>query len=227
MQLDFFKKNRREIAIMTKLEEQIYKLGVIPVVALDDANSAVDLAKALINGGLPCAEITFRTEAAKDSIELISKEFPEMLVGAGTVLSIEQAKEAIKAGAKFIVAPGFDPELVDYCLENNIPVFPGCVTPSEVTQAYKRGLGIVKFFPASNYGGMTMIKALAGPFPSMRFIPTGGINKDNLPEYIESEKIFACGGTWMVKKDLINNKEFDKIETMTKEAVEIVKQYRR
>ena len=212
---------------MNNLEEQIYKLGVIPVVALDDAGLAVDLAKALISGGLPCAEITFRTAAAKDSIRLITNEFPDMLVGAGTVLTVEQAKDALEAGAKFIVAPGFDAELVDYCLENNVPVFPGCVTPSELTQAYKRGLGIVKFFPASNFGGLSMIKALAGPFPKMKFIPTGGINKDNLTEYIESDKIFACGGTWMVKKDLINNKEFDKIEQMTKEAVEIVKQYRR
>lgn len=208
------------------LKEQLYSLGVIPVVALDDAENAVDLAKALIDGGLPCAEITFRTSAAQESIKRITKKFPDMLVGAGTVLSVDQVKKAVDVGAKFIVAPGFDPEVVDYCIENDIPVFPGCVTSSEVTQAYKRNLGILKFFPAGEYGGLSTIKALTGPFPMMRFIPTGGINAGNLSDYLASDKVFACGGTWMVKKDMINNREFDTIKKLTEEAVAIVKKYR-
>lgn len=205
---------------------RIKEFGVIPVVVLDDANDARDLAKALINGGLPVAEVTFRTAAAKEAISIISKEFPEMLIGAGTVLTVKQVEDAVSSGAKFIVAPGFDPEIVDYCLNNNIPVFPGCVTPSEVTQAFKRGLDIVKFFPAGEFGGLKMIKAISGPFPNMKFIPTGGVNAENLRDYMASDKIFACGGTWIAKKDLISNKEFDKIEALVKEAVAIVKEVR-
>lgn len=209
-----------------ELKEQLYKIGVLPVVALDHAEDAPALAEALIKGGIPAAEVTFRTAAAKDAIRAISENYPDMLVGAGTVLSVDQVKAAVEAGAKFIVAPGFDPEVVDYCIANDIPVFPGCVTPTELTQAYKRGLEIVKFFPAGEYGGLKTIKALSGPFPMMRFIPTGGVNAENLPDFMKSEKIFACGGTWMVKKELINQHRFEEIETLSKEAAEIVKTYR-
>lgn len=209
------------------MNEKIGSLGIVPVVVLNDAKDAVPLAQALMDGGLPCAEVTFRTAAAEESIKNISENCPDMLVGAGTVLSIEQVDRAVAAGAKFIVAPGFDPELVDYCLEKNIPVFPGCITPSEITQAVKRGLEIVKFFPAEQYGGVATIKALAGPFPNLKFMPTGGINAKNLASYLESDKIFVCGGSWMVKGDLIKAGDFDKIRELTAEAVALVKEIRK
>ena len=156
----------------------------------------------------------------------MSEAYPEMLVGAGTVLTIDQVDRAVKAGAKFIVSPGFDPEIVDYCLENNIPVFPGCVTPSEVAQAVKRGLKVVKFFPAEQAGGIAMIKAMAAPYTMVKFMPTGGINTKNLADYLSCDKILCCGGSWMVKGDMIKAGEFDKICTMAKEAVAKVKEIR-
>mgnify|MGYP000063739819 FL=1 len=158
------------------INEQFKEYGVVPVVVLNDAKDALPLAKALVEGGLACAEVTFRTDAAEESIRLMSEAYPEMLVGAGTVLTIDQVNRAVKAGAKFIVSPGFDPEIVDYCLENNIPVLPGCITPSEVAQAVKRGLKVVKFFPAEQAGGIAMIKAMAAPYTMVKFMPTGGIN---------------------------------------------------
>ena len=162
---------------MEDITESFEKLGVVPVVVLEDAKDAVPLATALVDGGLPCAEVTFRTEAAEESIRLMMEQFPKMLVGAGTVLTVEQVDAAVQAGAKFIVSPGFDAEIVDYCIKNEIPVFPGCITPSEVAQAVKRGLKVVKFFPA---GGISMIKAMAAPYVGLKFMPTGGINAKNL-----------------------------------------------
>ena len=156
----------------------------------------------------------------------MSEAYPEMLVGAGTVLTIDQVNRAVKAGAKFIVIPGFDPEIVDYCLENNIPVLPGCITPSEVAQAVKRGLKVVKFFPAEQAGGIAMIKAMAAPYTMVKFMPTGGINTKNLADYLSCDKILCCGGSWMVKGDMIKAGEFDKITAMTKEAVAKVKEIR-
>ena len=203
------------------INEQFKEYGVVPVVVLNDAKDALPLAKALVEGGLACAEVTFRTDAAEESIRLMSEAYPEMLVGAGTVLTIDQVKRAVKAGAKFIVSPGFDPEIVDYCLENNIPVLPGCITPSEVAQAVKRGLKVVKFFPAEQAGGIAMIKAMAAPYTMVKFMPTGGINTKNLADYLSCDKILCCGGSWMVKGDMIKAGEFDKITAMTKEAVEI------
>ena len=208
------------------ISEQFKEYGVVPVVVLNDAKDALPLAKALVEGGLACAEVTFRTEAAEESIRLMSEAYPEMLVGAGTVLTIDQVDRAVKAGAKFIVSPGFDPEIVDYCLENNIPVFPGCVTPSEVAQAVKRGLKVVKFFPAEQAGGIAMIKAMAAPYTMVKFMPTGGINAKNLADYLSCDKILCCGGSWMVKGDMIKAGEFDKICTMAKEAVAKVKEIR-
>ncbi len=208
------------------ISEQFKEYGVVPVVVLNDAKDALPLAKALVEGGLACAEVTFRTEAAEESIRLMSEAYPEMLVGAGTVLTIDQVDRAVKAGAKFIVSPGFDPEIVDYCLENNIPVFPGCVTPSEVAQAVKRGLKVVKFFPAEQAGGIAMIKAMAAPYTMVKFMPTGGINTKNLADYLSCDKILCCGGSWMVKGDMIKAGEFDKICTMAKEAVAKVKEIR-
>ncbi len=206
---------------MKIIAEQFHDYGVVPVVVLEEAADALPLARALTEGGLPCAEVTFRTEAAEESIRLMSRKYPDMLVGAGTVLTVEQTDRAVAAGAKFIVSPGFDPEIVDYCLEKEIPVFPGCITPSEVAQAAKRGMKVVKFFPAEQAGGIAMIKAMAAPYTMMKFMPTGGISAKNLKEYLSCDKIICCGGSWMVKGDLIRNGEFDRIRELTKEAVEL------
>ena len=208
---------------MKTIEERFQELGVVPVVVLEDEKAAVPLAKALVQGGLPCAEVTFRTEAAAESIRLMSEAYPDMLVGAGTVLTTEQVDLAVKSGAKFIVSPGFDPEVVDYCLEKNIPVLPGCITPSEVAQAVKRGLKVVKFFPAEQAGGIAMIKAMAAPYYNVKFMPTGGISPKNLRDYLSCDKILCCGGSWMVKGDMIKNGEFDKIQMLVKEAKELAR----
>ncbi len=211
---------------MSEMLKRIEGFGVVPVVVLNDAKDAAPLAKALCEGGLPCAEVTFRTEAAEESIRIMSEQFPEMLIGAGTVLTIDQVDRAVGAGAKFIVSPGFDPEIVDYCISKNIVVLPGCVTPSEVIQAVKRGLEVIKFFPAEQYGGVATLKALSAAFPKARFMPTGGVSAKNLAEYLGFKKIVACGGSWMVKGDLVAAGEFDKIKEMTAEAVALVKEIR-
>lgn len=211
---------------MSEMLKKIEGFGVVPVVVLNDAKDAAPLAKALCEGGLPCAEVTFRTEAAEESIRIMATEFPEMVIGAGTVLTIEQVDRAVAAGAKFIVSPGFDPEIVDYCISKGIVVLPGCITPSEVAQAVKRGLDVVKFFPAEQFGGVATIKALAAPYTSVRFMPTGGISAKNLADYLGFKKIVACGGSWMVKGDLVAAGEFDKIKEMTAEAVALVKNIR-
>ena len=199
---------------------------MIPVVVINKTEDAKPLAKALCEGGLKCAEVTFRTDAAQEAIRIMSKEYPDMMVGAGTVLTIDQVDRAVSAGAKFIVSPGFDPEIVDYCIDKDIPVVPGCMTPSEVAQGVKRGLEVLKFFPAQQAGGVAMIKAMAAPYTSVMFMPTGGINADNLEQYLSFKKIAACGGSWMVKADLIDSKDFEKITELTKEAVRLVKSIR-
>lgn len=206
--------------------EKLGQFGVVPVVVLDDAKDAKPLAKALCDGGLACAEVTFRTDAAEESIRIMTEAYPEMIVGAGTVLTTEQADRAIAAGASFIVTPGLDPEIVRHCIAKNIPITPGVVTPSELAQAYALGLRIVKFFPAEPSGGLPMIKALAAPYYMMQFMPTGGISAATLPDYLRYKKIFACGGSWMVKGDLIKSGDFDKITSLTKEAVELVRSIR-
>ena len=207
--------------------EKLAEMLVVPVVVLDDEKDAEKLADALVKGGLPCAEVTFRTAAAEESIRIMSTKYPDMLVGAGTVLTIEQVDKAVAAGAKFIVSPGFDPEIVDYCIEKEIPVLPGVVTPSEAIQAVKRGLEVVKFFPAEQYGGVATIKALAAPFTMLKFMPTGGVNVKNLKDSLGCSKIVCCGGSWMVKGDMIKAGEFDKIAEMTKEAVELAHSIRK
>lgn len=211
---------------MSTVAEKIAELGVVPVVVLEDAKDAAPLAKALVEGGLPCAEVTFRTAAAEESIKLMTTEYPDMFVGAGTVLTIDQVDRAVAAGAKFIVSPGFDPEIVDYCLEKEIPVFPGCITPSEVAQAVKRGLKVVKFFPAEQFGGVATIKAMAAPYVGLKFMPTGGVNAKNLESYLGCDKIIACGGSWMVKGDLVKAGKFDEIKDLTAEAVKLVAEIR-
>ena len=215
---------KKEKKKMSELLQRVQEMGVVPVVVLNDAKDAAPLAKALCEGGLPCAEVTFRTEAAEESIRIMATEFPEMLLGAGTVLTIDQVDRAVAAGAKFIVSPGFDPEIVDYCISKKILVLPGCITPSEIAQAVKRGLEVVKFFPAEQFGGVPTIKALAAPYTSVKFMPTGGISAKNLKDYLSFKKIVACGGSWMVKGDMIEAGEFDKIKEMTAEAVALVKE---
>ncbi len=204
---------------MNEVLKQISKIGIVPVVKIDDAKDAVPLAKALINGGLPCAEVTFRTAAAKDAIAAMAEEFPEMLVGAGTVLTTEQVDMAVNAGAKFIVTPGFNAKVVKYCVDKNIPVTPGCPSTSDIEAAIELGLDVVKFFPAEPLGGIEMIKALAAPYVGIKFMPTGGINAKNINSYLDCDKILACGGSWMVKDTLINAGKFDEIEALTREAV--------
>ena len=212
---------------MSSIAEQFAGLGVVPVVVLNDAKDAAPLAKALLEGGLPCAEVTFRTDAAEESIKIMTSEYPDMLVGAGTVLTLEQVDCARAAGAKFIVSPGFDPEIVDYCLSKGIPVFPGCITPSEVSEAVKRGLKVVKFFPAEQFGGAAAIKALAAPYVGLKFMPTGGISTKNLESYLSCDKIIACGGSWMVKDSLIQAGKFDKIKELAAEAVKLAADIRK
>lgn len=204
---------------MNKVLEEIQNYGLVPVVVLNDAADAIPVAKALCDGGLPVAEVTFRTDAAEESIRLITKEFPDMLVGAGTVLTIDQVDRAVNAGAKFIVSPGFNPNVVKHCIDKNIPVAPGCNNPSNMEQAMEMGLDVVKFFPAEQSGGVKAIKAMAAPYVNLKFMPTGGINAKNLADYLSFNKIIACGGSWMVSGDLVKNKEFDKIAALTKEAV--------
>ncbi len=205
---------------MNKVLEQIQKIGIVPVVVLDDPKDAAPLAKALCEGGLPCAEVTFRTAAAEESIRIMAKEFPEMLVGAGTVLTTEQVDRAVAAGAKFIVSPGLNPTVVKYCIDKGVPVTPGTSNPSDVEAAIALGLDVVKFFPAEQAGGIAMIKAMSAPYTQMKFMPTGGINAKNINSYLAFDKILACGGSWMVKKDLVAAGEFDKIRDLTREAVQ-------
>lgn len=207
---------------MNNIIEEISKIGIVPVIALNDAKDAKPLAKALCDGGIACAEVTFRTEAAKESIRIMTNEYPDMLVGAGTVLTTKQVDEAIEAGAKFIVSPGLNPKIVKYCLDKNITILPGTANPSDVEQAIELGLDVVKFFPAEQAGGINMIKAMSAPYNQIKFMPTGGINAANLNDYLSFNKIVACGGSWMVKKDLIENKEFDKIKQLVKEAVKLM-----
>ena len=211
---------------MIKVLEDIQKIGIVPVVVIDDVKDAEPLAKALCDGGLPCAEVTFRTEAAEESIRIMAEKFPEMLIGAGTVLTTEQVDRAVAAGAKFIVSPGLNPRIVKYCVEKNIPITPGCSSASDIEQALENGLEVVKFFPAEPAGGLPMIKALAAPYVGVKFMPTGGINQNNVKEYLKYNRILACGGSWMVKGDLIKAGDFAKITELTKEAVEIVKESR-
>lgn len=202
--------------------KQISNIGIVPVIKINDASKAVPLAKALIDGGLPVAEITFRTDAAEEAIKLVTKAYPEMIVGAGTVLTIEQAERAKNAGAKFIVSPGFNPKVVKWCVDNDILATPGCTSPSEIEQALELGLKVVKFFPAEQSGGLEKIKALSAPYGNLKFMPTGGIGLNNLTDYMKNKKIVACGGSFMVKEDYINEDQWDKITQLSKDAVDIM-----
>lgn len=211
---------------MNNVLKKIQEIGIVPVVVLDDAKDALPLGKALMEGGLACAEVTFRTAAAEESIRIMSENFPDMLVGAGTVLTTEQVDRAVAAGAKFIVSPGLNPRIVKYCVEKGILITPGCSNPSDVEIALENGLDVVKFFPAEQAGGLAMIKAMAAPYVDVMFMPTGGINPNNVREYLAYNRILACGGSWMVKKELVAAQNFDKIRELAAEAVEIVKESR-
>lgn len=217
---------REVLRTIKPIKEQIKDMGIVPVVVINHVKDALPLAKALCEAGLGCAEVTFRTEAAAQAIKIMTENYPQMLIGAGTVLTIQQVDEAVAAGAKFIVSPGTNPSVVEYCVERNIPIIPGTASPSEVEQAISLGMDTVKFFPAEPLGGMKMIKALAAPYTGVKFMPTGGINKENVRDYLGFEKILACGGSWMVSPDLIEAGNFEEIKRRTREAVEIVKEVR-
>jgi len=207
---------------MNKILEKIGELGIIPVVKIEKAEDALPLGRALMDGDLPIAEITFRTSAAEESIKILTKELPKLLVGAGTVLTVEQAKKAVSAGAQFIVSPGFNPKVVDYCIKNSIPVTPGINNPTQIEMALERGIEVVKFFPAEASGGLPLLESMSAPYTGIKFIPTGGINLNNLCSYLSDNKVLACGGSWMVKPELISSGNFSEITRLTKEAISIM-----
>ena len=211
---------------MDKIIEKISAMGVIPVVAIENASDAGGLGDALIEGGLPCAEITFRTAAAASAIRTLCNSHPEILVGAGTVLTKSDAETAVDAGASFVVTPGFDGDLVDWCLDQRIPVIPGVMTPTDINAAINRKLNVLKFFPAEAAGGIKTLKAISGPYGNIKFVPTGGITLGNLEEYLSLPNVVACGGSWLVKKDQISSGEFDTIESLVREAVQLVERIR-
>ena len=203
---------------MNEVLQRLSRTGIVPVIAIDDAEKAVPLARALTAGGLPAAEVTFRTAAGEEAIRRIARECPEVLVGAGSVLNLEQCGRALAAGARFIVSPGYNETLVNYCVEKGVPVLPGCANASDMTRAVNAGLKLVKFFPAEQSGGVSFLKALAPVFP-LDFMPTGGVNTKNLMDYLSFDRVAACGGTWMVKKDLISGGQWDEITRISREAV--------
>ena len=200
--------------------------GVVPVVVLDRAEDAVPTARAMLAGGIDVMEITFRTAAAADSIRAVAREVPDMMVGAGTVVELEQCRLAVECGASFIVSPGYDEQTVAWCVENGITITPGCVTPTEIMMARKHGLEVLKFFPANVYGGLSALKALSGPFPSVRFIPTGGVNAQNLAEFLSAPAVFAVGGSWVVPKKDILAGNYDRVTQLCAEARRVVLEQR-
>lgn len=206
--------------------ERLGQLGVIPVVKIDQASQGPSLATALLKGGLPCAEITFRTDAAEEAIRLISASNPEVMIGAGTVISVLHAEKAIHAGARFIVSPGFDPKVVDWCIERNIPIVPGVATPSEILMALDRGISILKFFPSEALGGIPMLEAIAAAFVGVKFIPTGGITETNMESYLKLKMVHAVGGSWLATSKMISAGSFQEIARLTSEAVNIVRYVR-
>jgi len=208
---------------MTEMCDRLGQLKLIPVVVIEDAADAAPLGRALLDGGLPCAEVTFRTAAAPEAITALDK-LGGLLVGAGTVLTVDQAKQAVDCGAKFIVTPGFNPQVVGYCVDNGIPITPGVCTPSGIEAALGFGLNVVKFFPAEAFGGLKTLKAIAAPYPTMKFIPTGGISAANIGDYLAFDKVLACVGSWLVKTDLIAAKNFTEITCLTEYAVSLVSQ---
>lgn len=210
----------------TTVTQQIEQLGVFPIIVIEDARDALQLGETLLAAGLPCAEVTFRTAAAEEAIRSLAKGFPELLVGAGTVLSVEQAQKAIDAGATFVLSPGFNPKVVDFCLSQEIAIYPGIATPTEIEAAMAKGLKVLKFFPAESMGGLQYLKAISAPLSMVRYIPTGGVNLQNLPDYLNFDKVLACAGTWIVKKAWLKDKDFDRIRKEAEDAVALVKKLR-
>jgi 2-dehydro-3-deoxyphosphogluconate aldolase / (4S)-4-hydroxy-2-oxoglutarate aldolase len=208
---------------MPTMVERLREIGLVPVIVIDDAEDAVPVAEALMEGGLPCAEVTLRTPAAMEALRRMVRAYPELLVGAGTVLSADQVDESLDAGAKFIVSPGIDPVVVDQSLKREVPVFPGVCTPTEVAVGLARGLRTVKFFPAEPAGGLPFLKAISAPYPMMEFIPTGGINVQNLSSYLGFKKVVACGGSWMVAQDWIREKDFGRVRREVEKAVQTIR----
>ena len=206
--------------------EQVEKTGVVPVVVLEKVEDAVPMANALVAGGLPAAEVTFRTAAAADCIHEMAEKCPDILVGAGTVVNLEQCKKAVDAGAKFIVSPGYDMAIIDWCLEHEVNLIPGGVTPAELTTLINLGFDITKFFPANLYGGLKAIEALAAVFVGHRFMPTGGVSPDNVRDFLGSKAILAAGGTWMVKPNLFADGDFSRVEALTADAAAAVREIR-
>lgn len=202
--------------------QQLSLAGLVPVIKVEDAQDAVPLCRALSNGGLPVAEITFRTAAAEEAIRLVHEQVPDVLLGAGTVLTAEQVDRAVAAGAGYIVSPGLNPKVVRYCVEKGVPIVPGCANPSDIEQALELGLSAVKFFPAEALGGLKVIKAMSAPYGQVKFLPTGGISEKNLNEYLAFPKIIACGGSWMVPDDAVKAKDWAKIELLARRAVELL-----
>ncbi len=211
---------------MNDIIDQLGQIGIVPVVAIDDAADAPQLGEALQAGGIPCAEITFRTPAAAAAIEAMATACPDVLVGAGTVLTVDQATSAVAAGARFIVTPGFDPDVVDWCLTEGVPITPGVMTPTEINMALAKGISLVKFFPAEAAGGVKSLKAIAAPYGGVRFIPTGGISPANLTDYLSLPMVHACGGSWLVKRQLIQDGKFNEISQLAAEGVQLVNQIR-
>lgn len=206
--------------------ERVSQIGIIPVISIPKLDHALPLAESLVEGGLPCAEVTFRTAAAAESIAQIRSRFPDIFIGAGTVLTTEQAQTAIDAGAQFIVSPGTNPVVVQYCLEKKITIFPGVCTPSEIEMALAEGVEVLKFFPAEPMGGVNFLKAVCAPYRNVRFIPTGGIDPNNIGQYLALPQVLACGGSWMVKPELFEAGEWGKVRTLAAEAVALVKSLR-
>ncbi|MDJ0831637.1 MAG: bifunctional 4-hydroxy-2-oxoglutarate aldolase/2-dehydro-3-deoxy-phosphogluconate aldolase [Desulfobacterales bacterium] len=210
---------------MSPILDQFEQMKVVPVVAIQNAQDAMQLADTLIEGGLPCAEITFRTAAAIDAMRIMAGR-EDILVGAGTVLQVDQVKAAIDVGARFMVSPGFNPKVVGYCVENDILIAPGICTPSDIEAALDFGLGVLKYFPAEAFGGLKTLKAMSGPYGSVKFVPTGGIGPSNLVDYLRFPKTLACGGTWIAKSNLISDGNFSQILSNATEAVNLVKKAR-
>ena len=207
---------------MHTILQQLGEIGIVPVIKIDNAEHAVPLARALREGGIPCAEVTFRTAAGEEAMRTIAREFPDMLLGAGTMLSIEQADRAVDAGARFIVSPGFNPAVVEHCVKKGIPIAPGCSSPTDMERAMEFGLDVVKVFPAEQLGGLPFLEAVSAPYPALHFMPTGGIGPDNLCAYLGFEKVLACGGSWMVPSVLIAGGRFEEITRLCREAVRLM-----
>jgi 2-dehydro-3-deoxyphosphogluconate aldolase / (4S)-4-hydroxy-2-oxoglutarate aldolase len=218
--INVMKNNHENLLVINRLAE----LRLIPVVSIPESSQAIPLANALVTAGLPCAEITFRTAAAEESIRQIHRQFPQMLVGAGTVLNCTQAEKAISAGANYLVSPGFSAPVVEWCQSHAVPIIPGVATPTEIMRALDYGLNVLKFFPSENLGGIATLKSLHGPFKEIRFIPTGGINLENISGYLQLPYVLAVGGSWFVKDEMIRLADFKKIEELTLKAVQSIKQ---